>query len=138
MPIWPYQKSRDLFRDISVIGGPMVVTETWIERERSPRDKAASKKSILLQPTDTTMRTLVKIIVAAALTGAAGAPVFAYETSLEFQAPVSEGATQPQLAMKRNVRAPRDGALGAMAHEPAGAPPAYDRSFGDFGIGSQS
>jgi len=115
----------------------MVVTETWIERERSPRDKAASKKSILLQPTDTTMRTLVKIIVAAALIGAAGAPAFAYETSLEFQAPVS-GATQPQHAMKRNVRALRDDALGAMAHEPAGAPPAYDRSFHDFGIGSQS
>jgi hypothetical protein len=84
------------------------------------------------------MKTLVKIIVAAALTGAAGAPAFAYETSLEFQAPVSDHGTQAPHAMKKNVWAPRDGALGAMAHEPAGAPPAYDGNFHDFGIGSQS
>jgi hypothetical protein len=116
----------------------MVVTETWIERERLRRDKPASKKSILLQPMDTTMRTLVKIIVAAALTGAAGAPAYAYETSLEFQASAYDGGTQVPHAMKRNVLGLRNGALGAMAHEPAGAPPAYDRNFHDFGIGSQS
>jgi hypothetical protein len=82
------------------------------------------------------MRTIFKILVAAALTSTAAAPAFAYETALEFQAPT--GGAQAPHVMKRSVRTLHNDALGAMAHEPAGAPLPYDRNFRDFGIGSQS
>jgi hypothetical protein len=82
------------------------------------------------------MRTIFKILVAAALTSTVTAPAFAYETALEFQAPT--GGAQAPHVMKRSVRTLHNDALGAMAHEPAGAPLPYDRNFRDFGIGSQS
>jgi hypothetical protein len=84
------------------------------------------------------MRTIVKIIVAAALTGTAAAPAFAYETALEFQTQLSNSGAPAPHVMKKTTRALRNDALGAMAHEPAGPLPAYDRNFRDFGIGSQS
>jgi hypothetical protein len=82
------------------------------------------------------MRTIMKFLVAAVLAGTAAAPAFAYETALEFQATNSNA--QASHVMKRSARTLHNDALGAMAHEPAGAVLPYDRNLRDFGIGSQS
>src|SRR5262245_35228588 len=83
------------------------------------------------------MRTIMRFLVAAVLTGTVAAPAFAYETALEFQA-ANTSAQAPHL-MKRSARTLHNDALGAMPHEPAaGALLPYDRNLRDFAMCSPS